>query len=229
MINTILDLHHNDGRYDLRVSGMVALIHKATEGKDWRDPRFAAALTEARNCGMLVGAYHFGSASSTGAVQADFFLGEVRPQGEDVLRVLDLENNPGSSGTMTTAQAADFVARVHEVTGRWPVLYAGAYDLRGRWKVSTPEQRATLARCPLWLAQYGEPPTPRSYPSGPDGWPSGWSLWQYTNGTAGPSDQRTYPRTVPGFRDPTQDRSVFRGTVDELRAWWASAGRPRCA
>ena len=88
----------------------------------------------------------------------------------------------------------------------------------------TPEQRATLARCPLWLAQYGEPPTPRSYPSGPDGWPSGWSLWQYTNGTAGPSDQRTYPRTVPGFRDPTQDRSVFRGTLDELRSWWKACG-----
>jgi hypothetical protein len=43
-------------------------------------------------------------------------------------------------------------------------------------------------------------------------------------GCTEPSIRDTYPRTVPGFRDPRQDRSVFRGSADDLAVWWKTAG-----
>lgn len=224
----IVDLHHHDGLPDFdafKRGGGVALIHKATEGKDWRDPAFARAMDACKAAGVARGAYHFGSASAPGATQADFFLSVVAAY-PDALLVLDLENNPNEkAGTMATSEAAAFVRRVREVTGRWPVLYVGASDLRGRVSRAPLDVRQMLANCPLWLAQHGEPPTAKGVPSL---WPgAGWSLWQYTSSLDnGPRDQRTYPRGVPGFARASQDRNCFRGTADELRVWWKTAGLP---
>jgi hypothetical protein len=49
-----------------------------------------------------------------------------------------------------------------------------------------------------------------------------WSLFQYSDWGAGPSNRTLYPRDTPGFG--RVDRSCFRGTADELRAWWATVG-----
>ena len=52
----IVDMHHSDGAYDLAVSragGIVAMIHKATEGLDWRDPKFIAAIHALRDCPIV--------------------------------------------------------------------------------------------------------------------------------------------------------------------------------
>jgi len=221
----IVDIHHDDGSYSLtqfRAGGGLALIHKATEGKDFADRGFAAAMSLCKGASMMRGAYHFGSASAPGAVQADFFLSRTAHI-DGALLVLDLENNPGSSGTMATSEGAAFAARVRTVTGRWPVLYAGASDLRTRIAKAALDVRATLAHCPLWIAQYGEMPSPKGVPSL---WPNGgWSLWQYSSSTDnGPHDQRTFPRGAPGFVRRSQDVSCFRGTPGELATWWKLAG-----
>ncbi len=221
----IVDLHYDDGAYDLeafRAGGGVALIHKATEGEDFRDKGFARAMDRCKVSSVCRGAYHFGSASAPGAVQADFFLSTVAPF-DGVLLALDLEHNPGSAGTMATSEAAAFVGRVHAQTDRWPVLYAGASDLRNRVAKAPVDVREVLAHCPLWLAQYGEPPTAKGVPAL---WPdAGWSLWQYSSSLDnGPRDQQRYPRGVPGFARKSQDRSCFRGSVDELAVWWKTAG-----
>ena len=221
----IVDLHHHDGAYSLeqfKAGGGLAMIHKATEGKDFTDRSFSTAMERCKAATVLRGAYHFGSASAPGAQQADFFLRHAA-QVDGCLLVLDLENNPGSAGTMVSSEAAAFLSRVQAVTGRWPVLYAGASDLRNRVAKAAIDVRAVFARCPLWIAQYGEPPTPKGVPSI---WPNGgWSMWQYTSSVDnGPRDQVRYPRGVPGFARASQDRSCFRGTADEFAVWWKSAG-----
>jgi lysozyme len=66
---------------------------------------------------------------------------------------------------------------------------------------------AVLARCPLWYARYA--PAPIGIPAL---WPR-WTLWQYTDGKAGPE-----PHEVPGL-GPC-DRDTFNGTEAELRARW---------
>jgi lysozyme len=224
----IVDVHHDDGAYDLGAvarGGVVAMLHKATEGRDWRDPAFPGAIGRIADAGLLRAAYHYATRSAPGDAQADFFLAVVDEAAHgagDVLLALDLEGDLDAPTTMTTREAARFVARVREVTGRWPLLYAGASLLGARMRKADDATRATLGNCPLWLAAYGPDPLTLAPPAP---W-ADWSLQQYTNGAAGPRDRRTFPRKTPGFRRQRQDRSVFRGTSDELRAWWASAGRP---
>ena len=210
----ILDVHHADGAVDaaaMKAGGITALIHKATQGKDWRDPAFVATVTRARDAGLLVGAYHFASGSSGGAQQADYFLSVAGP---DVLLALDWESNPNAtSGDMTPDNARRFVERVREVTGRWPLFYSGASRLRSL----NLHAGDVLGNCPLWIAQYGE--APKAVPAA---WPA-WSLWQYSDVGYGPADRRMYPRDTPGVR--VADRSCFRGTAAELAAWWQTCGR----
>lgn len=191
--------------------GLAALWAKTSQGKDWLDPSCAAFLDAARDAHVLRGEYHFGSNSSDGAVQADWFLAHAR---RDSLFALDWENNPDTkNGTMSLANAEAFVARVFERTRRWPVLYSGASFLREHAIPST----SVLGHCPLWLAQYGEEPL---YVPSP--W-SAWDLWQYTDVAAGPHDTERFPRHTPGL-GRLVDRSVFRGTPEKFAAWWAVAG-----
>lgn len=239
----IVDVHHADGGYDLaaaKAGGIVALLHKATEGGDLADPAFAAAMIAAKAAGILRGAYHFANNYRSGADQADFFLATVgltadkgSPTQAELL-VLDHETNARSKfGTMDIGRAVAFVERVHERTGRWPVYYSYLSMLGATVRAATPAQRAVLAKCPLWLAAYGPDPRHTAPPKAPPLTPGGekvtvwadWGLFQYANGSAGPEDRETFPRTVPGWRDPKQDRSAFRGTADDLAVWWKLAGR----
>lgn len=216
----IVDTHHHDA-FDLTralPAGLQAVFLKATEGRDWKDPLFAQRFADAKNAGVLVGAYHFASGSAPGATQADFFIARVREVAGcamgDVLLVLDWEKNDGKAGDMSVANAEQFVTRVRDVTGRWPVLYSFTSYLQSK----LPGRSAVLARCPLWQAQYGERPSAPASPT--------WdriALWQYTNGGAGPRDTARFPRSFPGFGGC--DRSAFDGDASALRAWWQSAGR----
>ena len=218
----IVDLHHSDGRVDLdaaKAGGIVALIHKATEGKDWRDPAFAQRMGEAKAAGILRGAYHFASNSADGAAQCDHFLDTVGDLAE--LHVLDFETNHGSAGTMSLANVLAFLDRAWERTGRRVVLYGYLSMLRNVCAAATPEQRAALARHPLWLAAYGPDPLTVRVPTA---W-SAWAMMQYTNGSDGPADRTRYPRTVPGCARAAQDRSAFRGDAEALTLWWKTCGR----
>lgn len=218
----IVDIHHDDGRYDLdaaKAGGIVALIHKATEGGDFVDKGYVRAAVEAKRAGLLFALYHFANGKTAAEKQADHFLAHAADHPEALL-ILDIEKNDRSRfGTMTLAQAVTFVERVHAATGRWPVFYTYTSMLAGMMRGATDAQRAVLAHCPLWVAQYGEMPQHVPAP-----WAT-WDLWQYTDGPKyGPADRVTFPRTTPGFVDPVQDRSCFRGTVDDLALWWKTAG-----
>ena len=216
----IVDFYSGDGPYDLaaaKAGGIIAIIHKATEGLTYRDRGFADAMNAAAANGVLRGAYHFGNGASTGAQQADAFLSVVG-NNPDILLALDLERNPNqTAGTMTTSQAAQFVQRIYNRTGRWPILYAGLSDLVNRVHAASSTDLLTLAHCDLWLAKYGEAPA-----SVPAPWGT-WSLWQYSDYADGPADRAMFPRVTSGFG--RVDRSVFRGSPAQLRAWWSSTGR----
>jgi len=218
----ILDLHHGDTTLnldELRAGGVRAVIWKATEGQDFRDKSFARATEQLRAEGFLIGAYHFANGNGDGADQAEHLLRTVGTDVERTLLALDWEANPSSKyGDMTRANAGRFVERIHARTGRWPLLYSFTSYLNEHLGLRTVD--SVLANCPLWQAQFGERPT-RTYAT----WPRGFSLWQYTNGTHGPSDQTTFTRSTRGCGAPRQDRNAFFGTEAELTAWWATAGR----
>lgn len=205
MLNVIIDLSHHNETVDfatLKAAGIVGIIHKATQGTGYTDPTYASRRTDAEAAGLLWGAYHFGTGAD-GAVQAKQFLKVAGPPDKTLL-VLDFEQNT-QGDSMTLAQADDFVTAVQQQSGRWPVLYTGS-------SYFGTKKDALLAKCPLWLAQYG------SKTVVPANWPS-WTLWQYTDGISGPG-----PHTVDGVGKC--DRDQFYGTLEQLMAFWPGAATP---
>ena len=225
-LNTgIVDVHTDDGPCDYAVfrnGGGVAFIQKATEGGDWVDKGFEKVPPELKKKQLLLGLYHFANAGDP-IRQAKHFLKTVAPFPEALL-ILDCETAPKGStlGTMSAAQAAVFVKYVHAQTGRWPVFYTYESLLFTMMASASPEDRATLGKCSLWIAKYG--PAPKPIPASWGAWRD-WSMWQYSSSVEnGPADQARYPRGVPGFARKSQDRSCFRGTLADLQLFWKTAG-----
>jgi lysozyme len=209
MINAVVDVsHHNKVSSFEKVSesGILAVIHKATQGSTFTDPTFAANRKRIRSSGLLLGAYHFGVAGNASS-QAAHFLDVARD--EDTLLVLDLEGNP-QGYDMSLLEAEEFVHQVATVTGRYPGLYSGHTIKEMLLAAGVKEPGQTeLSKCWLWIAQYGVAPLI------PVIWPN-WTLWQYTDGAAGGE-----PHQVTGIG--RCDREQFNGSEDELRALWAPA------
>jgi lysozyme len=86
----VLDLSHYNSISSWKKilgAGIVGIIHKATEGLSYRDPRYLARRQPALNIGLVWGAYHFANASDPIA-QVDNFL-SVTGVDDDTLYALD--------------------------------------------------------------------------------------------------------------------------------------------
>jgi lysozyme len=203
-LNVVIDLSHFNNVTDfnaVKSAGIVGVIHKATEGTNYTDPKYQTHRSQALAAGLWWGAYHFGTGDD-GWMQAEYFLSVVNPGPTDLL-VLDFEQNTTGS-SMTLADAEKFVTQVQAVTGRWPGLYSGSYikQLLGEG------QNSTLANCWFWLSEYG------SEAHVPANWPT-WTMWQYTDGSVGPE-----PHSVAGVGNC--DRDQFNGEMDGLTKLWGT-------
>lgn len=199
--------------------GVVAVIAKCTQGRDFVDPAFTAWAQAARANDLLFGAYHFASNTEPGELQAAWFLAHVRGAGCDdasTLHALDFERNPNPALTMSLAQAEAFATAVRSATGRWPWWYG---DASFHHQLTDPA--SPLVQCPEWVATYGgalahggPPASPAHRAAG-----KGWTAWQYTDGKYGASD---LPMDATPFH--RMDRSVVRMTADALRSTWPAVG-----
>jgi lysozyme len=202
MIQSIIDISHWEDPIDFKkvsAGGIVAVIAKATHGAAGVDSDYAKYKNAAAPYKFLWGSYHFGTGSEV-SVQVEHYLSVVKPSDRELV-CLDFETNP-SGPTMTLHQACEFVALFQHLSGRYPVLY-GRYWLKASLN-NKPDD--VLAKCPLWLAQYG----PRAVL--PVGWKE-YALWQFTDGNDGPP-----PHNVFGI-GPC-DRNQFNGTEATLRKRW---------
>jgi lysozyme len=212
LLNVVIDLYHGDevddsnGFHAIRESGILAVIHKATDGVARIDETYIARRRRAKSLGLLWGSYHFGRHGSP-VHQADHYLSVVDPiEGE--LICLDFEAQEGEP-PMTRAEAEAFVERVNDRAGRYPTLYTGQAFIHETLGDTPPEETA-LARCPLWIARYSQhaPELPPAFAT--------YVLWQYTGDGQGPG-----PHTVPGVGNSV-DRSKFNGTPESMRAFWGT-------
>lgn len=201
----ILDCYYNNDLPDLALaakSGLIGVIHKCSEGLTFVDPAYAGRRTTVEGLGLLWGAYHFGRAGDPIA-QADRFLALAKP-GDNTLLCLDLER--ALDGTfMSLAEAGQFVARIWQVTNRWPVVYTAKWVMD---EINPGGATTALSNCPLWVASYANAPVV------PSPW-KGWNLWQFTNGVSGP-----LPHSINGLGH--NDLNSFNGTPDELASFWKS-------
>jgi lysozyme len=206
----------------VRLSNILGVIHKATEGGDYVDAAYAGRRPGAEAAGLLWGAYHFGTGQMSGDHQAAFFLRMSRP-GPRTLLALDLEaneNNPSNS--MRLDQAEAFVRAVAEATGRLPVVYVHPTWANGDPLPNsglslgariTPE--SILARCGLWVADYHDSPeVPLAWAA------SGWRLWQYAGDESASRPAYNQTTIVQGVSHC--DRNLFNGDAAGLQGFWGA-------
>jgi lysozyme len=225
-LDAVIDISRGVTVTDFRLvrrSGILAVVHKASEGGDYADSACAARRPHAEAAGLLWGTYHFGTGQFSGAQQAQFFLAASRP-GPKTLLALDLEaNDSNPSNSMTLDQAEEFVRTVAGVTGRLPVVYVHPIWANGDpLPVSglsfgaqiTPD--SILARCGLWVADYHDSPEiPLAWAT------SGWRLWQYAGDEYAGHRPHGHTRIVQGL--DRCDRNLFNGDAAALSRFWNAA------
>jgi lysozyme len=207
----------------VRQSGILGVIHKASEGGDYADSACAARRPQAEAAGLLWGTYHFGTGQTSGAQQAAFFLARSQPR-PGTLLALDLEaneNNPSNS--MTLEQAETFVRTVAGATGRLPIVYVhptwangDPLPVSGLSLGAAITPQSILARCGLWVADYHDSPeVPRAWAA------SGWRLWQYAGDESAGRPAYNQTTIVQGVSHC--DRNLFNGDAAALDRFWRAA------
>ncbi|MFM2392254.1 MAG: hypothetical protein RLZZ546_231 [Bacteroidota bacterium] len=209
LLDVIFDISHSNAHVDFKKAknaGMLAVFHKATQSMGsslFHDATYPSRRIEAKEAGLMWGAYHFGTGGS-GKLQATAFLDYAKPDGSTLL-VLDFEPNTTSGETtMKVEEAAEFVEEINKQTGKYPGIYSGSL----LQEVSASSDYLSLTKCWLWKAQYG--PTVHLPPHWND-----YTMWQYTDGKVGPS-------SLPVEGVGQCDRDVFKGTSDQLFEFWSS-------
>lgn len=166
----------------LAADGVRYVIHKCQQGNDGRDPWFDRNVAEARQAGLIVGAYHFlyPLPHLDPAKQAEGFfrassLGATKG---DLPPALDLEwpdpdagwSKWGCSATQISDWSRRCAERVEALFGRKPLIYVYPYFAA---RLAAGADVAWMAAYPLWIASY------TSRPTIPRAWGGSWRIWQF--------------------------------------------------
>lgn len=203
----IADLSHHNASVDLgraKKAGLLGLYHKATQGKGYVDPKYAARRASAKQYSLPFGGYGFAETTSAAVIQARHFIAKASPKPGDLRPVLDLEDYPDGRSFFSrmslkdrTAWVGNWVDVVVELAGVHPLIYT-TMDLADRFD------------CRLWVPRYNDdnraPKIPKPFHD--------YTLWQFTDGQDG------NPDSYPGLGHC--DLNTFNpksGTVKEMLAW----------
>jgi lysozyme len=205
-IPVVLDLSHYNSISSwpfIVAHGIQGIIHKATQGTTFVDPTYGSRKIQAKQQGLLFGAYHF---LSPGRItqQADYFVATAKPD-SDTLLAVDHEDR-----SVPVDDLLLFMDTVEMLAGRSIVLYSGNVIEEQAAVGLSDDQVAALAKRRLWLPEYthGQPQWLV------DIWPQWW-LWQYAG-----SDPR-FPGSAPGIKGLV-DLDAYSGT--DLAGEWSGVG-----
>jgi lysozyme len=209
----VIDVSHHNGAIDwpsVAGAGIALAFMKATQGQGFVDSTFERNRNDAVNAGILAVPYHFLDASDPDPQAAHFLA--VTGLGKGQPAMLDWETDATASALVAIGRALASRA------GRDPVAYYGFAQLTQ----ACPD----LSRWPLMLPEYPRGMTPGSYRSlvlHPPRLPPGRSAPR-------PYDfhQYTPAGRVPGIATPV-DRSVWVGTLADLKAWYVTGVPPAAA
>lgn len=170
---TGVDLSHHNGRINwdaFEAAPVDFLYFKATEGRDWKDPRFLENWREATTRGWTVGAYHFYRLCRPGGEQAQNFIQSVEVRAGALPPAVDLEYahncEPRGRTAETLAELDVFLTALEAEYGARPVIYTTP-EFHADWLAGNYDDY------PLWLRSLGET-LPRTINGRvPD-------IWQYT-------------------------------------------------
>jgi GH25 family lysozyme M1 (1,4-beta-N-acetylmuramidase) len=109
MLNVVVDISHYQATVDfvkLRASGVVGIIHKASEGDSFTDSLYDEHRAKAKAAGFLWGAYHLGTNGDAGA-QVSNFLKSAKPDDDTLLCLQWQDLGGGSSGGSSSSSVDD--------------------------------------------------------------------------------------------------------------------------
>ena len=164
---------------------------KATEGVSIFDPHFNDNFFQAREKGLLRGAYHYFSPSVSGERQAQHFIRQVHLEEGDLPPVLDVEELGNLSSAALRKEVIKWLEIVETHYGVKPIIYSGSNFKKKH--LSTSEFRAY----PFWIAHY--------YKDKLD-YDGDWAFWQHTD-----------LGDIKGIEGEV-DLNIFNGSLNDLHA-----------
>jgi lysozyme len=180
-------------------SGVVAMIHKATEGTGYIDPNRGENIRNAMDAGIACCTFHWLKPGDA-ADQMQFYLDVIEPVGGERM-VIDYEESGCQLDDLEEA-----VSVLLDAGRRLQVTVYSGHLLKEQLNGSRNELLAN--NTDLWLAQYT---------SGSPSWSTGtypkWTLWQYSE-----------TGEVDGVNGSLVDLNAFDGSDAELVRWISPAG-----
>ena len=193
-----IDVSHHQGRIDWRRVAeakvndkpVVFVIIKATEGKSLLDENFNDNFYQAREYGLVRGAYHYFSPTVKGSTQAQYYLHQVHLDEGDLPPVLDVEERGHLTREQLQHEVLEWLRMVEECYNVPPIIYTGLKFKEAN--LSTPD----FDRYPFWIAHYYVKEV---------GYKGEWRFWQHTD-----------LGQVDGIRGPV-DLNIYNGSMYDLR------------
>lgn len=190
-----MDVSHHQGqiKWDQISPNKIQFVYiKASEGGDYRDPRFQDNWLAAREQGLWVGAYHVFRLCRDGQLQAENFIRTVPNKANSLPPVMDLEYDSACLSHMQKEALLKQIKVMHDRLqkhyGKTPVIY------------TTPNFYhmiliGSFQKTPIWI---------RSYQAQPQLKDREWTFWQHSN-----------QGKIKGI-DTAVDLNVFQGNA---QAW----------
>jgi lysozyme len=194
----VIDISHWQGFPDMqrvRAAGVLALIHKATEGTAYKDPNRAKNCSAAIKAGIKVCTYHWLKPGETAVEQMMNYIRTINPvPGERV--IIDYEE--AGCDLVQLKIAVQYL--ISDPRRLQVTVYSGHLI---KQQLGDRRDDFLAANTSLWLAQYtdGVPSWPKAT------WPR-WSLWQYSESGA-----------VDGIDGMAVDLDRFNGSDANLLKW----------
>jgi lysozyme len=196
-----IDISHWQGYPDFRdvaAAGVVAMIHKATEGTSYIDPNRAENISNAMAAGIACCTYHWIKPGDP-VGQMHFFIDTVEPiVGERM--VIDYEENG-----CTLDQLEQAVETLLDDRNDLQITVYSGHLLKEQL---SGHNELLAENTDLWLAQYTS-----GTPTWPDETYHEWALWQYSE-----------TGEVDGIDDSYVDLNQYAGDDSELVRWISPKG-----
>ena len=163
---------------------------KATEGVNFVDDNFKSNMEDAKDAGMIRGAYHFFLGNRSGKTQAANFIEVAKLQQGDLPPVLDVEQANGASVKDIQTRIADWLQTVEKIYKAKPIIYCNV----DYYKTYI---QGVFDDYPLWIAHYLVKEKP--------GIEKHWDFWQHSE-----SGNVTGIRTTVDFNVYSGDSGDFK-------------------
>lgn len=193
-----IDISHHQGNVNwgrlrnalIEQSPLRFVFMKSTEGDSHVDRNFRANFANAKEAGLIRGAYHFWSNKSSPRRQAYFYLAMTPLEPGDLPPVLDIETKPTDISTEEFQQ--NVLTWLHIIEDKFhvkPIIYT-YYKFKDQYLSDS-----RFDDYPYWIAHY--------YVNKME-YPGKWLFWQHTD--AG---------KLPGIKDYV-DLNIFNGSYYNL-------------